>query len=87
MILVSTVLVLIAVSVALVFPECTAAVRALFIGGQQVAEVVPGQRCLLILDRTCFYAEQGGQSHDQGYLSRHTSPVRTASRNASNLVT
>ncbi|CAL8334371.1 unnamed protein product [Lota lota] len=57
-----------------VFPECTATVRALFIGQQQVSEVVAGQRCLVLLDRTSFYAEQGGQSHDQGYLSRHDSP-------------
>ncbi|KAK0141404.1 Alanine--tRNA ligase, mitochondrial [Merluccius polli] len=53
-----------------VFPECTAEVRALFIGQQQVSEVAGGQRCLVILDRTSFYAEQGGQSHDLGYLSR-----------------
>ncbi|CAL8389970.1 unnamed protein product [Arctogadus glacialis] len=57
-----------------VFPECTAAVKALFVGQQQVSEVAPGQRCLVLLDRTSFYAEQGGQSHDQGYLSRHDSP-------------
>ncbi|KAJ3614360.1 hypothetical protein NHX12_017934 [Muraenolepis orangiensis] len=57
-----------------VFPECKAAVRALFIGQQQVAEVAAGQSCLVILDRTSFYGEQGGQSHDQGYLSRHDSP-------------
>ncbi|CAL8329575.1 unnamed protein product [Merluccius merluccius] len=53
-----------------IFPECTAEVRALFIGQQQVSEVAGGQRCLVILDRTSFYAEQGGQSHDLGYLSR-----------------
>jgi len=64
-----------------VFPECTAAVLALFLGGQQVDEVAAGrQPCLLILDRTSFYAEQGGQSHDQGYLSRHASPVRNPSK-------
>ena len=68
----------------LVFPECTAAVKALFVGQQQVSEVAPGQRCLVLLDRTSFYAEQGGQSHDQGYLSRHDSPVSTAHCTPSN---
>ena len=68
----------------LVFPECSAAVTALFVGQQQVSEVAAGQRCLVLLDRSSFYAEQGGQSHDQGYLSRHDAPVSTAHRNPSN---
>ncbi|PIO30890.1 hypothetical protein AB205_0210880, partial [Aquarana catesbeiana] len=29
-----------------------------------------GQRCGVILDRTCYYAEQGGQSSDLGYFVR-----------------
>lgn len=35
-----------------------------------MSEVSEGQRCGVILDRTCFYSEQGGQSHDQGYFTR-----------------
>ncbi|XP_020369373.1 alanine--tRNA ligase, cytoplasmic isoform X1 [Rhincodon typus] len=31
-------------------------------------EVQTGQDCGLLLDRTCFYAEQGGQIYDEGYL-------------------
>lgn len=33
-----------------------------------VDEVVTGQECGVVLDKTCFYAEQGGQIYDEGYL-------------------
>lgn len=33
-----------------------------------VDEVVTGQECGVVLDKTCFYAEQGGQIFDEGYL-------------------
>ncbi|KAL3995717.1 nicolin-1 [Sarotherodon galilaeus] len=52
-----------------VFPPCHATVLALYDGQGLVSEVSEGQRCSVILDRTCFYAEQGGQSHDQGYFT------------------
>uniref|UniRef100_A0AAX7UZK9 Alanine--tRNA ligase n=1 Tax=Astatotilapia calliptera TaxID=8154 RepID=A0AAX7UZK9_ASTCA len=52
-----------------VFPPCRATVLALYDGQALVSEVSEGQRCSVILDRTCFYAEQGGQSHDQGYFT------------------
>lgn len=35
-----------------------------------MASVGEGQRCGLLLDRTNFYAEQGGQASDRGYLIR-----------------
>ncbi|MEQ2207697.1 hypothetical protein XENOCAPTIV_017054, partial [Xenoophorus captivus] len=47
-----------------------ATVLALYDGQALVPEVSEAQRCGVILDRTCFYSEQGGQSHDQGYLIR-----------------
>ncbi|XP_030598859.1 alanine--tRNA ligase, mitochondrial isoform X2 [Archocentrus centrarchus] len=53
-----------------VFPACRAAVLALYDGRSLVSEVSEGQRCGVILDCTCFYSEQGGQSHDQGYFTR-----------------
>nr|XP_046233828.1 alanine--tRNA ligase, mitochondrial isoform X2 [Scatophagus argus] len=53
-----------------VFPACSATVLALYDGQTLVSEVTEGQRCGVILDQTCFYSEQGGQSHDQGYLTR-----------------
>uniref|UniRef100_A0A3B4GL78 Alanine--tRNA ligase n=1 Tax=Pundamilia nyererei TaxID=303518 RepID=A0A3B4GL78_9CICH len=52
-----------------VFPPCRATVLALYDGQALVSEVSEGQHCSVILDRTCFYAEQGGQSHDQGYFT------------------
>ncbi|XP_026215082.1 alanine--tRNA ligase, mitochondrial isoform X2 [Anabas testudineus] len=53
-----------------VFPACFATVLALYDGQTLVSEVTEGQRCGVILDQTCFYSEQGGQSHDQGYFTR-----------------
>lgn len=38
--------------------------------GTAVASVGEGQRCGLLLDKTNFYAEQGGQASDRGYLVR-----------------
>lgn len=38
--------------------------------GTAVASVGKGQRCGLLLDKTNFYAEQGGQASDRGYLVR-----------------
>ncbi|MBN3324119.1 SYAM protein, partial [Atractosteus spatula] len=53
-----------------VFPPCQATVLELYCGMAMVEEVPEGQRCGVILDRTCFYAEQGGQAADQGYFTR-----------------
>ncbi|RVE76803.1 hypothetical protein OJAV_G00012440 [Oryzias javanicus] len=52
-----------------VFPACSATILALSDGQTLLQEVPEGRRCAVILDRTCFYAEQGGQSHDLGYLT------------------
>ncbi|KAF1394456.1 hypothetical protein PFLUV_G00000490 [Perca fluviatilis] len=55
-----------------VFPACSATVVALYDGQALVSEISEGQRCDVILDQTCFYSEQGGQSHDLGYFTRDT---------------
>ncbi|KAK7127006.1 hypothetical protein R3I94_018248 [Phoxinus phoxinus] len=53
-----------------VFEPYRASVLALYCEGSLVSEVREGQRCGVILDRTSFYAEQGGQAHDQGYFTK-----------------
>ncbi|XP_028269814.1 alanine--tRNA ligase, mitochondrial [Parambassis ranga] len=53
-----------------VFPACSATVLALYTGQTLVSEVTEGTHCGVILDQTCFYSEQGGQSHDRGYFTR-----------------
>ncbi|XP_036998490.2 alanine--tRNA ligase, mitochondrial isoform X1 [Artibeus jamaicensis] len=51
------------------FGPCEAQVLQLYTeDGRAVASVGEGQRCGLLLDRTNFYAEQGGQASDRGYL-------------------
>lgn len=53
------------------FGLCEAQVLQLYSEtGTAVASVGEGQRCGLLLDRTNFYAEQGGQASDRGYLVR-----------------
>ncbi|XP_029417451.1 alanine--tRNA ligase, mitochondrial isoform X2 [Nannospalax galili] len=53
------------------FSLCEAQVLQLYSeNGTAIASVGAGQRCGLLLDRTNFYAEQGGQASDRGYLIR-----------------
>ncbi|XP_072936477.1 alanine--tRNA ligase, cytoplasmic [Epargyreus clarus] len=51
-----------------VFGPCTAKIIALRRDKQFVDEISTGQECGVILDRTSFYAEQGGQIFDEGYM-------------------
>ncbi|XP_049749325.1 alanine--tRNA ligase, mitochondrial isoform X1 [Elephas maximus indicus] len=53
------------------FRACEAQVLQLYTeDGTAVTSIGGGQRCGLLLDRTNFYAEQGGQASDRGYLVR-----------------
>lgn len=65
------------------FPACSATVLALYDGQTLVSEVAEGQGCGVVLDQTCFYAEQGGQSHDHGFFTRDGLQVPAQRRNAS----
>nr|XP_060610051.1 alanine--tRNA ligase, mitochondrial [Anolis sagrei ordinatus] len=52
-----------------VFKECKGTILMLYKDGSLQKEVSGGgQRCGVLLDQTCFYAEQGGQAPDQGYM-------------------
>ncbi|XP_060596346.1 alanine--tRNA ligase, cytoplasmic-like [Ruditapes philippinarum] len=50
------------------FECCTGKVIALRYNKEFVDSVSTGQECGVLLDKTCFYAEQGGQIYDEGFL-------------------
>merc|ERR1712136_317059 len=50
------------------YGNCTSSVVSIRVGNAFVAEVTSGQECGILLDQTCFYAEQGGQIFDVGYM-------------------
>ncbi|KAM6937336.1 alanine--tRNA ligase, cytoplasmic [Xenentodon cancila] len=52
------------------FQQVSATVLALRRDRSFCDEVTTGQECGVLLDRTSFYAEQGGQTFDEGYMLR-----------------
>ncbi|NP_001121342.1 alanyl-tRNA synthetase 1 L homeolog [Xenopus laevis] len=50
------------------FDNLLATVKAIRREKMFVEEASTGQECGLVLDKTCFYAEQGGQTYDEGYM-------------------
>ncbi|XP_077983533.1 alanine--tRNA ligase, cytoplasmic-like [Glandiceps talaboti] len=53
-----------------VFSSIVATVIALRKDKQFVDEVNNGDECGVLLDKTCFYAEQGGQIWDEGFMEK-----------------
>ncbi|MBF0386693.1 MAG: alanine--tRNA ligase, partial [Candidatus Omnitrophica bacterium] len=49
-------------------PSGEAQVLAVFVGGKSVPEARDGETAALVLDRSPFYAEQGGQAADTGFI-------------------
>lgn len=52
------------------FEQASATVLALRRDRAFCDEVTTGQQCGVLLDHTSFYAEQGGQTFDEGYMLR-----------------
>lgn len=50
------------------FESCTAKVIAIRYNKAFNQEVSSGVECGVLLDRTCFYAESGGQTYDEGFF-------------------
>jgi alanyl-tRNA synthetase len=53
-----------------------ASVVGLVVDGEQVTELEPGQRGQVVLDRTPFYAESGGQIADEGVITADGARLR-----------
>ena len=61
----------------LVFEGCVGKILAIRKGGQFVDSITSGDEGAILLDKTNFYAEQGGQIYDTGVLTRVGDEVRT----------
>ncbi len=51
------------------FVPITAVITALVVGGEVVATMRDGDEGIIVIDRTPFYAEMGGQSADEGVIT------------------
>ncbi|XP_078590121.1 alanine--tRNA ligase, mitochondrial-like [Branchiostoma floridae x Branchiostoma japonicum] len=60
------------------FPSPEGRVLSLYRAGELVNSVGPGDVCSVILDRSCFYPEAGGQESDQGNMTKNGVVVFTA---------
>lgn len=57
------------------FEPVIGTVKAIMFDKEFVNEVTSGSHCGVVLDKTCFYAEQGGQIYDQGFLVKEGDDV------------
>jgi alanyl-tRNA synthetase len=59
------------------FANCSGKIIGLRRNKQFVQSIEAGEDCGVLLDRTCFYAEQGGQIYDEGYMIKEGDEVIT----------
>ena len=71
----------------LVFEPVVGTVKAIIFEKEFVNEVTSGSHCGVVLDRTCFYAEQGGQIYDQGFLTKEGDEVSDQQQYSCNINT
>lgn len=57
---------------------CNATVKALRSNKTFVDQVTSGQEVGVVLDKTCFYATQGGQMFDEGFIVKVDDEVLTS---------
>ncbi len=57
------------------FSPCVSKVVALRFNNEFVDSVCGGELCGVLLDCTCFYAEQGGQLYDTGFMIKQDDEV------------
>merc|ERR1719500_2108085 len=60
------------------FASSTGKIVAIRYNKQFVDSVASGQECGLLLDKTAFYAEQGGQIYDEGFIVKGENEMRVA---------
>ena len=58
------------------FESCSSKVVAMRFNKQFVEEAKSGQEVGILLDSTCFYAEQGGQIYDEGFMVNGENEVK-----------
>lgn len=58
------------------FSGCEGKVVALLYNKEFVDSISEGQLAGVLLDKTCFYAEQGGQLYDTGFMTKTGDEVR-----------
>jgi len=58
------------------FESCSSKILAIRYNKSFVNQVSAGQECGFLLDKTCFYAEQGGQIYDEGFLVKEDNEVK-----------
>lgn len=59
------------------FNSVTAVIIALRLDNKFVDKLTTGSIGGVLLDKTCFYAEQGGQMYDVGYMNKLEDDVRS----------